>query len=85
MKRYRSHKVVEAGPIRGWGSSAEPGTLVVDLDDGGSGGIGTKVIAPCSIFARGDPARGDYLVRYDDGYLSWSPKAAFEAGYSEIV
>ena len=25
-----------------------------------------------------------YLVRYPDGYVSWSPKAAFEAAYNKI-
>jgi hypothetical protein len=25
-----------------------------------------------------------YLVKYEDGYISWSPKKAFEDGYTEI-
>ena len=25
-----------------------------------------------------------YLVKYDDGYLSWSPTKAFEEGYTKI-
>lgn len=37
----------------------------------------------------GDPTTEGYLVVYEKGteseYESWSPKAAFEAGYSEIV
>lgn len=28
---------------------------------------------------------GGYLVQYEDGYLSWSPAAAFEAGYVRIT
>lgn len=38
----------------------------------------------------GDVAEGDYLVRYEPtaeqphGYLSYSPRAVFEAGYSAI-
>jgi len=35
-------------------------------------------------FARGRPSDGDYLVRYEDGYLSWSPKKAFENGYTKV-
>lgn len=27
---------------------------------------------------------GGYLVQYEDGYLSWSPAAAFEAGYTRL-
>lgn len=28
---------------------------------------------------------GGYFIRYADGYESWSPLEAFEAGYREIV
>jgi hypothetical protein len=39
-----------------------------------------------NFFGRGSPAVGDYLVRYEpEGYLSWSPKKAFEDGYTEIT
>lgn len=31
-----------------------------------------------------DPQRPGYLVRYADGYESWSPKEAFEAAYFPI-
>lgn len=34
-----------------------------------------------ALFARYSPVAGDYLVRYEDGYLSISPKKAFEDGY----
>jgi hypothetical protein len=27
---------------------------------------------------------GGYIVRYEDGYLSWCPKKAFEDGYRRI-
>lgn len=37
------------------------------------------------LIARGAPEVGDYYVRYDDGYESWSPKKAFEDGYTRIV
>lgn len=32
-----------------------------------------------------DPQRPGYLVRYADGYESWSPKEAFEAAYFPIA
>ena len=32
---------------------------------------------------RASMARG-YKVVYEDGYISWSPKDVFEAGYTEI-
>lgn len=34
------------------------------------------------LIARGAPVVGDYYVRYDDGYESWSPAKAFEEGYT---
>jgi hypothetical protein len=35
-----------------------------------------------SVFARGPASPGDFLVIYDDSYLSWSPGRAFETGYT---
>lgn len=34
--------------------------------------------------ANEDPAREGWLVRYEDGYESWSPKEVFEAAYRRI-
>jgi hypothetical protein len=31
-----------------------------------------------------DPESGGYLVRYADGYMSFSPAAAFEGGYTQV-
>ena len=31
-----------------------------------------------------NPADDGYLVKYPDGYESWSPKSAFEEAYSEV-
>ena len=30
------------------------------------------------------PDRSGYIVKYEDGYISWSPKKAFEEGYIEL-
>ncbi len=56
--------------------------------------IGTKIILAVAmnlgkynehrgwtIPADEDPAREGYLVEYEDGYQSWSPKEVFEAAY----
>lgn len=32
-----------------------------------------------------DPTRQGYLVIYEDGYRSWSPKDVFEAAYHEVL
>lgn len=31
-----------------------------------------------------NPADEGYIVKYSDGYVSWSPKQAFEKAYSKI-
>lgn len=41
------------------------------------------MLAP-EIWARYKPVIGDYLVVYEDGYTSISPKKAFEDGYTRI-
>lgn len=79
MKKYRSHKIVEAAVIVG-ASAGE--NFVRVKGEGGS----EKITVPDGFFARGFPEAGDYLVRYEpDGYLSWSPRDKFEAGYTEIA
>ncbi len=89
MKRYQSHKVVEAAPIVAAEFAADgSGTVVVKGTDEDGGN-------PCYTVPAGfkrpntEPAMdvdgGDYLVRYEGGYLSWSPKAVFEAGYTELA
>lgn len=80
MRTYRSHKLVQAAPIYG----ADPKALSIFTAT--SDGLPSEEFRlPAGFFARGTPAPGDYLVRYEpDGYLSWSPKAVFEAGYALV-
>jgi len=44
--------------------------------------IGTKIITAWAAVGK-DGAPG-YVVKYEDGYTSWSPKAQFEAAYRDI-
>lgn len=79
MPAFVSHKRVQAAPI-------------VEVHEGHNGfdavtvdlGDGRKLRVPCetAMFLRHAPAPGDYLVRYSDGYLSFSPKRAFDEGYT---
>lgn len=75
MQRYRSHKLVDAGRIQGisYNAAGEPYSMQVG---------GRQYDVPNDILIRApNLGIGDYLVRYEDGYLSVSPAAAFEAGY----
>lgn len=79
MKRYKCNKIVEAGEIAslGFGHVIMIGGECVHLDKDAEDRI-TKAMTD-------DWAKGlGYLVRYEDGYLSWSPKDAFEGGYTLI-
>ncbi len=78
MRKWQSHKIVEAEQIKSMGPDrmANPSYFWIVLE----GGEKLDDVSP-DVFKRGYPVLGDYLVRYEDGYLSWSPKKAFEAGY----
>ena len=45
---------------------------------------GGVIVETQSLIARQSPDVGDYYVQYEDGYQSWSPAAAFEAGYTRL-
>lgn len=81
MDQYRSHKVVEAGEIQVGQVNADGTSRWIV----GSLGSTEIVEAPPGFVARGTPTEGDFLVRYSDGYLSWSPRQAFLDGYRPIA
>lgn len=74
MPRYQSHKKVWALQIKavdGHKLSFENANYA-------------DVEKPSELFARYKPVAGDYLVVYDDGYESFSPREPFEAGYTAL-
>ncbi|HUO22329.1 MAG TPA: hypothetical protein VMU59_07420 [Caulobacteraceae bacterium] len=77
LPQYRSHKIVRAAPIKAF--DVVKLTVDVELPE-----MGAMLGVPDNFFARGAPSIGDYLVVYDDSYMSWSPKKAFEDGYSAL-
>ena len=84
MNRYRSHKVVEAAPIMAAERTSADGPWRVAV-------LGGEIIeAPNNLFARGipdwigDAERAPMLVRYEDGFISWSPRTPFEEGYRAV-
>lgn len=78
LPRFRSHKVVEAAKVVHVDESA----LILDPGDGRD-----QFVQPVSEewVQRHKPRAGGYFVRYSDGYESWSPAEAFEAGYGRLV
>lgn len=79
LPKYRSHKIVQAAPIIA--VSPQHDYVVVENDTTRDG---VRIPVDPKLFARGVPEAGAYFVVYDDGYQSWSPKAAFEGGYTRI-
>lgn len=82
LRKYRSHKLVDAAPILAW---FDPNAITAqgpNVTVGSNPDNVETINVPKDFFARGAPTIGDYLVRYEDGYLSWSPKKAFEDGYT---
>lgn len=79
MKKYQCHKQVWADKIRR-----------IELDPAGSGDCFVYLenssgdYCERAMLTRFTPEPGDYLVVYEDGYRSFSPAAAFEAGYTEV-
>jgi hypothetical protein len=77
FNQYRSHKVVTAAEIS-WVSGHSLSLVQAD------GQITTFEEFDPKLFARYTPEPGDYLVVYEDGYQSFSPKQAFEDGYTRM-
>lgn len=85
MQTYQCHKRVKAAQITEVIMNTVPSTL---------GGYGVTRIAAGEFTVNGDaatkmsvryvPKLDDYLVEYDDGHLSVSPKKAFEDGYTLV-
>jgi hypothetical protein len=81
MRKWQSHKIVEADPITDIINTMSVKAVVTM----GLGLQAERHNVPDNFFARGTPQINDYLVCYDDGYLSWSPKKAFEEGYTVLA
>lgn len=77
LKKFQSHKVVEAAKIIDIRSPSDPTSNgVLKLE----GHFGITVRA--SYFERHEPKVGGYYVKYPDGYESYSPAEPFESGYT---
>ena len=78
MPRYQCHKKVWALKIKMFGVNTEDGTGLITPEE--SRYAAFEVSA--EYLEKHKPEPGGYYVVYDDGYKSYSPAEAFEAGYS---
>lgn len=77
MKRYRSHKEVDAAKI--FGAERTANGMAIDVE-----GELESILVTSGPVIHKEPSEllGGYLVRYEDGYMSWSPAKPFEEGYT---
>jgi len=81
LPRYKCHKEVEALKIQSI-SNESPAQLTF-VQTGGDVWY-PPVSVPIQWVHKHNAQSGGYYVRYEDGYESWSPAAAFESGYTRI-
>lgn len=89
LSLYRCHKTVRAGKIAIVGHRVLDGGIncsgaylaFCDHPDPGYPTL-PAVDVSAEFVERHNPQVGGYLVQYEDGYQSYSPAQAFEAGYS---
>lgn len=79
MPLYQCHKQVRALQVKEV-KLHKDGAVEVDVVEEGF----APVIVTAEWFGKHKPVSGGYLVRYGDGYLSFSPQTAFETGYNRI-
>lgn len=86
MPEWKCHKMVRAAKIVRLGgfTSAQSGDVdILDVD-----GLQLTVQLEAEVMRRvlqgATSADLGYLVRYEDGYVSWSPSKAFEDGYTRL-
>ena len=78
MPQYRSHKTVGALKIERCENTQDDTKVLLTFADDK---YPTQLV-DVDVVSRHWPVSGDYLVRYADGYLSISPAAPFEEGYT---
>lgn len=81
LPQFRCHKVVQAARIAAIQVFATHVDLVLVADDGRD-----RFVRQVSHLwgSKHEPQIGGYLVRYEDGYESYSPPKAFEEGYTKL-
>ena len=76
LPRWRCHKLVDADRIEE--IIHADGAVTLTLSEG------AQIVVTKAWDRRHRPKVGGYFVRYDDGYESYSPAEAFDAGYTRV-
>ena len=86
MKKYKSHKIIEAGKIIRI-TEVKGGGATIEMEGEDPVVVGESYMKRFKLSkAFGDSQGVDgYYVRYADGYESWTPNKAFEEGYTEAA
>lgn len=79
LPQWRCHKVVSAGKISLMARDEPNGKLMVHAEPSNM-----PFAVPLDFLYRHNPTIGGYFVVYEDGYISYSPAAPFEAGYHPL-
>ena len=79
MPKYKCYKEVHALEILEVSMLDNGGAIIMPSDDGYASFQVDKVYVD-----KHKPKVGGYYVVYKDGYKSWSPKEAFEGGYTKM-
>ena len=79
MPRYKCHKVVHALKIKRIDPESTGAAIIFPEEEGYSG-----FDVDMAYMKKHEPRVGGYYVVYEDGYKSFSPSEAFEAGYSRL-
>lgn len=87
MQKWKSHKVVEAARILSVVENpSQPGYILHMSGEKVQVAVTPEWVQKHATDSQSFPAlTGGYYVRYEDGYTSWSPAAAFEAGYARVT
>ena len=78
LPQYQCHKIVKASKIVEMEMKSTGGALV-QLED-----LEEPVMLMADFVLRFKPATGNYIVVYEDGYVSVSPAHAIASGYTRI-
>ena len=76
MQQWQSHKRVRAEQIIDIGVNARDEAVLTFLTH--------RITVEDAWMVRFVPRIGGYFVVYPDGYASYSPRAAFESGYTRV-